>query len=91
MVISGSVISKRTVLVYLLLQSVILLFVLVLTAPPQGVTVPQYTGEIPENEQPKDAPSAPTAPPLEKMDAIPGYQNIGFTDSTYKTALKILE
>ena len=49
-------------------------------APPQGVSVPQYTGAIPENEAPTEQQSAPTAPPLEKMDAIPGYQNIGFTE-----------
>lgn len=60
------------------------------TAPPPGVTVPQYTGEISVNEQPKDAPAAPTAPPLEKMDAIPGYQNIGFTNSEYFVSSLIL-
>ncbi|VDI52641.1 Hypothetical predicted protein [Mytilus galloprovincialis] len=63
-------------------------------APPQGVSVPQYTGAIPENEAPTDQQSEPTAPPLEKMDAIPGYQNIGFTESflppppTYQDAMK---
>ncbi|XP_071138146.1 protein SSUH2 homolog isoform X1 [Mytilus edulis] len=63
-------------------------------APPQGVSVPQYTGAIPENEAPTEQQSAPTAPPLEKMDAIPGYQNIGFTESflppppTYQDAMK---
>ena len=50
-------------------------------APPPGVDVPKYTGEIPETGNPDAAPSAPTAPPLEKMDAIPGYQNIGFDEA----------
>jgi hypothetical protein len=52
-------------------------------APPPGVDVPKYTGEIPENGNPDAAPSAPTAPPLEKMDAIPGYQNIGFDEGLF--------
>jgi hypothetical protein len=29
-------------------------------APPPGVDVPKYTGEIPENGNPDAAPSAPT-------------------------------
>lgn len=52
-------------------------------APPPGVEVPKYTGEIPENANPEAAPSDPTAPPLEKMDAIPGYQNIGFNEGLF--------
>lgn len=49
-------------------------------APPPGVVVPKYSGEISENEESNAAPSQPTAPPIEKMDNIPGYQNIGFTE-----------
>lgn len=36
---------------------------------------------MPDNDvddNPNAAPSAPSAPPLEQMDAVPGYSNLGF-------------
>lgn len=59
--------------------------------PPQGASYPpqvapenvqpQWKGEMPEHDvedNPNAAPSRPSAPPLEKMDSVPGYSNIGF-------------
>ncbi|XP_062589397.1 protein SSUH2 homolog, partial [Saccostrea cucullata] len=40
-------------------------------APPSAGSIPKYTGGMPE--------MAPTAPPLEKMDSIGGYNNVGFS------------
>lgn len=52
-------------------------------AGPEGVQ-PQWQGDMPENDvedNPNAVPSQPSAPPLEKMDTVPGYQNIGFDGS----------
>ncbi|KAL4227078.1 hypothetical protein ACF0H5_015052 [Mactra antiquata] len=53
--------------------------------PPQGVgpesVQPQWQGEMPDqdvDDNPNAVPSAPSAPPLEKMDTVPGYQDTGF-------------
>ena len=44
---------------------------------PQG----QWKGEIPDDDvidNPDAAPAAPSAPPIEKMDTVAGYDNVGF-------------
>lgn len=50
-------------------------------APPPAGSVPKYSGEMP-NEDVMDDPNSqeaqPTAPPMEKMDNIGGYSNVGF-------------
>ncbi|XP_069141147.1 protein SSUH2 homolog isoform X1 [Argopecten irradians] len=51
-------------------------------APPQGSTPPQYQGEMPGDDvddNPNAVPAQATAPPLEKMDNIGGYANVGFS------------
>lgn len=66
-------------------------------APPQGTYPPQggapastqdvkvqWKGEVPEHDvedNPNATPINPSAPPLEKMDSVQGYQNIGFDSS----------
>ncbi|XP_052781226.1 protein SSUH2 homolog isoform X2 [Mya arenaria] len=50
--------------------------------PQQGdAPMPQWKGEIPDqdvDDNPNAAATAPSAPPLEKMDEVAGYSNIGF-------------
>uniref|UniRef100_A0A8W8LMQ9 Uncharacterized protein n=1 Tax=Magallana gigas TaxID=29159 RepID=A0A8W8LMQ9_MAGGI len=50
-------------------------------APPPAGSVPKFSGEMP-NEDVMDDPNSqeaqPTAPPMEKMDNIGGYSNVGF-------------
>jgi len=40
----------------------------------------QWKGEMPDSDvdDNESAPSQPTAPPMEQMDAVQGYNNIGF-------------
>lgn len=53
-------------------------------APPPAGSVPKFSGEMP-NEDVMDDPNSqeaqPTAPPMEKMDNIGGYSNVGFNAS----------
>ncbi|XP_021369882.1 protein SSUH2 homolog isoform X1 [Mizuhopecten yessoensis] len=65
-------------------------------APPQGGGAPQYQGEMPGDDiddNPNAAPQQATAPPLEKMDEISGYGNVGFNSAvlpppSYDDAMK---
>lgn len=52
------------------------------SAPPPKVDVPKYEGEMPDNDvddDPNAQPPVPTAPALQNMDAIQGYNNVGFS------------
>ena len=52
------------------------------SAPPPKVEVPQYTGEMPDDDvddNPEYKPPEPTAPSLDNVTPVPGYQNIGFS------------
>ena len=54
-------------------------------APGDDVQV-QWKGEIPADDvddNPNAAPAAPSAPPLEKMDTVAGYDHIGFDSGNY--------
>lgn len=53
-------------------------------APPPAGSVPKYSGEMPDDDvmdDPNRAETQPTAPPMEKMDHIGGYNNVGFNAS----------
>ena len=46
----------------------------------------QWKGEVPEHDvddNPNAVASVPTAPPLEKMDTVAGYGNVGFDSGNY--------
>ena len=51
-------------------------------APASGGDIQvQWKGEVPEqdvDDNPNAMPAQPTAPPLEKMDTVAGYGNVGF-------------
>lgn len=56
------------------------------SAPPPVIDVPQYTGEMPDedlDENPEAVPPEITPPSLDKMDTIEGYQNIGFSGGKF--------
>ena len=61
-------------------------------APPPAGSVPKYSGDMPNDDvmdDPNAAESQPTAPPMEKMDQIGGYSNVGFNASKcFKRAKK---
>ena len=51
----------------------------------------QWKGEVPEHDvddNPNAVASVPTAPPLEKMDTVAGYGNVGFDSGKYTEILK---
>ena len=66
-------------------------------APPQAGAYPpggrqggevqvQWKGEIPDqdvDDNPNAAPAAPSAPPLEKMDTVAGYDHTGFVSGNF--------
>ena len=63
--------SKQSLLIY------------ICTGIPQsgpGDVQVQWKGEMPDSDvdDNESAPSQPTAPPMEQMDAVQGYNNIGF-------------
>ena len=52
------------------------------STPPPKIEVPKYAGDMPDEDvdhNPDAAPPEPTAPTLDGLSPIPGYQNIGFS------------
>lgn len=61
------------------------------SAPPPKVEVPQYEGEMPDDDVDDDPDAQPpetSIPDPQNMDAIPGYNNVGFSGGEYFELIK---